>query len=333
MLRVGIFKGMAGGKAFYEKYVDPSVGLELVELPVTPAYENLDLLGEHQIEALIYYQPDLEPEAWYQKVYEQGVRYIVTPTKGTDHLNIPAMKKLGIKSANVPGYSPNAISEHTILLLLAVLRKLRAQVLRVQAGNYSKEGLCGQEIHEQTVGVVGVGKIGAATVRALHGFGAKEILLYSHHESEDLKKIATYVSLEELYQKSDVIIFHCNYREENHHMINSESLKQLKDGVILVNTARGALFDNQALIACLESGKIGGLGLDVLEEEEFFKDPAAHRDASIFKILAMQDDYNVIFTNHTAFFTDRAAEDVARGLMEDLRAYAETGRCENELCE
>lgn len=331
-MRIGIFTGMTGGKALYEKYIKKYSELELIELPTTPAEENLHLIGDHGIEALIYYQPDKEPESWYKAASEQGLKYLVTPSKGFDHLNIPAMRALGMKGANVPGYSPNAISEYTILLLLALLRRLRSHILRVRQGDYSIKGLCGREIHELTVGVIGVGKIGAATVRALQGFGAKEILLYSHHEQEALKSAASYLPLNEVYARSDVLIFHCNYREENHHMVNAESLQQMRDGVILVNTARGALFDNEALIAGLKSGKIGGLALDVLEGEEALRSPKDNAEASIFRLLAMQEDYPLLFTNHAAFYTDRATEEVAEALVDNLRSYAQTGSCEYELC-
>ena len=188
----------------------------------------------------------------------------------------------------------------------------------------------GKEIRNQTIGIVGAGRIGYTTMKCLSGFGPT-ILAHDPFENDKVREYAEYVSLEELYQKSDVIIYHCIYNEENHHMVNRNTIATMKDGVILINVARGGLFDMEAVLEAVKSGKVGALGIDVIEDEmELRKTPAgAECPIPVLKELLTHD--NVIFTNHTAFYTDEAERNMIDTCMENLYSYMTTGECRYEL--
>lgn len=181
------------------------------------------------------------------------------------------------------------------------------------------------------VGIVGAGRIGYTTIQCLSGFHPKAILAYDIYENNDVRQYASYVTLDELYAKADVIIFHCAYTKENYHMVNDEAIQAMKDGVVLVNSARGPLFDTQSVLRGLHSGKIGALGIDVIEGEGALrKSSGSQKDVAsdIRKLLSYE---NVIFTAHTAFYTDQADYNLCETTIQNLRQYAQTGSCDNEL--
>ena len=181
---------------------------------------------------------------------EHGVRYIVSRAAGIDHLDLEALRKYGIKAANVPSYSPNAISEHTLMLLLNALRHMRRSEAMVARRDFGIAGLCGREIRTMTIGVIGAGRIGTLTIKALAALGAK-VLVHARHVHLDLVGIATQVSLSEIWERSDAIVLHCPLTKENTHLIGKETLEQCKPGVVVVNTARGGLVD----VRCTEKRK------------------------------------------------------------------------------
>ena len=330
-MKVGMFNTVRGGAARFAPYVSSYKGeMELVQFDVPPTIENLELL--RGCEAIICASEEKRPEAFWAKMSEVGVRFVVTPTASYDHLDLPTMAKYGIKAANVPFYSPNAISEHTVLSVLALLRMFRKQILRIENKTYGLAGLMGKELRNQTVGIVGAGRIGYTTMKCLSGFGVKRILANDVNPNEVVKEVAEYVSLDELFEQADVIIFHCVYNESNHHMVNEESIAKMKDGVYLVNVARGPIFDTHAVLEGVKSEKIAGVAIDVLEENRVFEGNGDHLQESAINALEELLTYpNVIFTNNSAFLTDEADKDMCEVTISNIHDFITTGECIFEL--
>ena len=330
-MKVGLFNTVRGGKARFAPYADRYEELELVEFDCPPAMENLEKLAEEGCEAMIYTADHKEPEAFFKKLSECGIRYICCCCAGYDHFDLEAMKKYGIRGANVPVYSPNAISEHTVLLVLAALRHFRKQLLQVEKCCYGLNGLLGRELRNMNVGVVGAGRIGFTTIRCLSGFGPKKIYAYDPFPNPKVEEFASFVPLEELYAQCDVIIYHAIYNESSHHMVNRESIQTMKDGVVLVNTSRGGLFDAEAVLEGIESGKLGGVCLDVIEGEGQLRKKPEYDSCPIPVLGKLLEHDNVIFTSHSAFYTDEADRNLSEGTVENLLSYARTGSCDREL--
>lgn len=328
-MKVGVFNTVRGGVTRFAPSAERYHGeIELVGFDCPPSPENLHLV--QGCEAILYTPVSMSPEAFWRGLAEYGVKYVVTCSAGYDHFNLELMKKYGMKGANVPFYSPNAISEHAVLTTLALLRNYREQILRIQNRNYVIAGVRGSELRNQVVGIVGAGRIGYTTMKCLSGFGAK-LLAYDPYENEAVKKYAEYVPLPKLYHRADVIIYHCIYNKENHHMVNKETLAQMKDGVILVNVARGGLFDMEAVCEAVESGKIGALGIDVIEQEELLRKTNPGDPCPLPVLERLLAHSNVIFTNHTAFYTDEAEKNMADTAIDNLYSYMKTGACQFEL--
>ncbi len=262
---------------------------------------------------------------------ETGIRYILSRAAGTDHLNVKALAQYGIKAANVPAYSPHAISEHTILLFLSVLRKMKRNQHMIARRNFGVDGICGREIRMMTVGVVGSGRIGSLTIKALNGLGAK-VLVNAPFVNPEVEGIASYVSLEELFSESDAILLHCPLTEDNYHMIGRETLEKCKDGVVLVNTARGGLVDAGSVLEALKKGKVSAFAMDVYEGEDDFVrlnfQGRAVPDAVLEELLDRED---VIYTAHVSFLTDHALYEIMRISLENAVEYDNKGFCQNEV--
>lgn len=261
---------------------------------------------------------------------EKGIQYILTRAAGKDHLDLNAIQKYGLKSANVPAYSPSAISEHTVMMILAVLRKLKMQMRKIEEQYYFINGLRGRELRSMTVGVMGTGRIGTKTIQNLTGFGCK-ILAYDPFENDYVKEHAEYVTKETLLRESDIVVLHCPMIPENYHMIDRKALDSMKDGAVLINTARGALVDTKSVYQALVNGKLSGFGMDVYEYEDRTqrKDYRGKElDDELLKKLLELD--NVLFTSHTAFYTDEAVENIIDTSLTNLYEWATTGNCQNE---
>jgi D-lactate dehydrogenase len=255
-----------------------------------------------------------------------GVRLIALRCAGYNHVDIAAAGQLGLTVMHVPAYSPYAVAEHTIALIMALNRKLCRAYNRVREGNFSIDGLLGFDMNGCTAGIVGTGKIGAIVIRILKGFGLN-LLAHDPHQNPDVLALgARYVELRELYAQSDVISLHCPLTPATRHLINEETVRQMKAGVMLINTSRGALVDTQAVIEALKSGKIGYLGLDVYEEEGdlFFEDLSSQviQDDVFARLLTFP---NVIVTGHQAFFTRTAVANIARTTLQNISDF-EAGR-------
>jgi len=254
-------------------------------------------------------------------LHRLGVRLVALRCAGFNQVDLKAAQQLGLVVARVPAYSPHAVAEHTVGLILALARRIHKAYNRVREGNFALEGLLGMELCGRTVGVVGAGKIGAIVVQILHGFGC-EMLAHDVTVNPAVAKLARYVSAEELFAASDIITLHCPLIPETHHLINEESLARMKRGVMLINTSRGGLIDTEAVIRALKTGKIGLLGLDVYEEEAdlFFEDLSTQviQDDVFARMLTFP---NVLITAHQAFFTRQALEAIARETIANITAF------------
>jgi len=238
-----------------------------------------------------------------------GIRYVSTRTIGYDHIDLAYAKQIGLRVCNVH-YSPNGVADFTIMLMLMCLRNYKQALWRGKVNDFSLFGLQGREMKSMTVGVLGTGNIGCAVIQNLQGFGCK-ILAYDVYENDRVKEYATYVSLDEILAQSDILTLHLPLLDSTKHIINDESLKKMKDGVVLINCARGELADVRALVHGIESTKIGALGLDVVEGEEGI----AHVDHRIDiisneKMAYLRQFRNVVMTQHMAFYTEEAVEDM-----------------------
>ena len=255
-----------------------------------------------------------------QALHKYGVELISTRTIGYDHIDLKTAKKLGMKVSNVM-YSPSSVADYTVMLILMAIRKIKHILALSEVQNFSLNGVRGRELHNLTVGIVGTGRIGQRVIENLSGFGCK-MLAYDLFQNEKVKKFATYVPLDELIKSSDVITLHVPASEDNYHMICKESLNKMKEGVILINTARGSLIDTAGLIEAIESKKIGAAALDVVENEtglyynNLTGEPILNRELAVLKSFP-----NVIVTPHTAFYTDQAVSDMVEHSLHSCALY------------
>jgi D-lactate dehydrogenase len=261
-----------------------------------------------------------------------GTRLVALRSAGFNHVDLAAAARLGLTVARVPAYSPYAVAEHTVGLILSLNRKLHKSYARVREGNFSLESLLGFDLFERTVGIIGTGKIGAVVARILHGFGCR-LLAHDVHENADVKSLgARYVPLDELYAAADIITLHCPLTPQTYHLIDDAAHAKMKPGVMLINTSRGALVDTQAAIDGLKHGRIGYLGLDVYEEEEdlFFQDLSNRviQDDVFSRLLTFP---NVLVTAHQAFFTREALAAIAAQTIANLSAFERGERLVNEV--
>jgi D-lactate dehydrogenase len=258
-----------------------------------------------------------------------GVRLIALRSAGYNHVDLEAAAQLGISVVRVPEYSPHAVAEHAVALVLALDRKIHRAHARVREGNFSLDGLLGFDLYGKTVGLIGTGRIGAAAARIFDGFGCR-VLAYDVRPQPELD--VEYVSLDVLYQQADIISLHVPLTPATHHMIDARSLGRMKRGIMLINTSRGALIDTAALIAALKRGHIGSAGLDVYEEEEgiFFEDLSNKvlQDDVLARLLTFP---NVVITSHQGFFTREALAAIAATTLANITAFERGEPLVNEV--
>ena len=258
-----------------------------------------------------------------------GVRLIALRCAGFNNVDLARAQEQNIRVVRVPAYSPYAVAEHAMAMLLTVVRNTHKAYIRTKSFNFSLSGLTGFDLHGKTVGVIGTGKIGRIFIDICRGFGMK-ILAYDKFPVPNAA--IPYVTPEELFRQSDIISLHCPLTEETAHMINSHTISMMHSGVILINTSRGALIDADALIKGIKSKKIGAACLDVYEEESeyFFEDLSQHvlQDDKLARLLSMP---NVLITSHQAFLTSEALDNIAQTTTSNIVSILKTHTCENEL--
>lgn len=261
-----------------------------------------------------------------------GTRFLVLRSAGYNHIDLAAAAEAGLRVARVPGYSPHAVAEHAVALILALDRKIHRAYARVREGNFSLEGLLGFDLHLRTVGVVGTGQIGLAVARILRGFGCRLLGFDVTVNPECVALGMEYVDLDRLLGESDVITLHAPLVPQTHHLIGIEALTKVKRGVMIINTSRGGLIDTPAVVEALKDGVVGHLGLDVYEEEtELFFEDLSDRvilDDVFSRLLTFP---NVIVTGHQAFFTENALRQIAATTAANLDAFAAGASPDTEL--
>ena len=260
-----------------------------------------------------------------EALVEGGTRYVVLRSAGFNHVDLAAANELGVRVARVPAYSPHAVAEHTVGLVLCLNRKIHKAYNRVREANFSLVGLEGFDLYGRTVGVVGTGKIGATFAKIMLGFGCRVLAFDLAPDAACEAAGVTYVELERLFRESDIVSLHCPLNATTRHIINRDAVESMKHGVMIVNTGRGGLVDTRAIIEGLKARKIGALGLDVYEEEEdlFFEDHSQEivQDDVFMRLLTFP---NVLVTAHQAFFTEEALDRIAATTLENATAF-ETG--------
>ena len=265
-------------------------------------------------------------------LHELGVKLIAMRCAGFNNVDLKKAKQLGIEVVRVPAYSPYSVAEHALGLILTLNRKYHRAYTRVRDGNFSLDGLMGFDIHGKTIGIVGTGKIGQIFASLLSGFGCR-ILAYDTYPSDELTaKGVEYVSLQELYEESDIISLHCPLTHDTFHTINEYAIKSMKKGVMIINTSRGPLVDTKAVIDGLKSGHVGYLGLDVYEEEEalFFED-LSEQVIQDDMFVRLETFPNVLITSHQAFFTKEATTKICLTTFENVEEFFANGSCGNSV--
>ena len=268
-------------------------------------------------------------EAVIDKLCEFGIKTVALRCAGFNNVDMKyAYGKIHV--LRVPAYSPYAVAEHAMALLLTSIRRIHKAYIRTKDFNFSLSGMTGFDLHGKTVGVIGTGRIGRVFMDICRGFGMN-ILAYDKFPADDPS--INYVSLDEIFEKSDIISLHCPLTEETHHIINKSTIEKCRHGVVILNTSRGALVDAEALLQGIKSRKVGAACLDVYEEESelFFEDFSGHilEDDILARLISMP---NVIVTSHQAFLTEEALSNIAETTVNNIAELTKTDKCKNEIC-
>lgn len=274
-------------------------------------------------DAVCCFVADQLDAATLRVLHEQGVRIVALRCAGYNNVDLKVAAELGIPVVRVPEYSPHAVAEHAVALVLALNRKIHRAHARVREGNFSLEGLVGFDLYGKCVGILGTGKIGRTTARVFAGFGCN-VLAYDLQPNEALQTEGIrYASLSEIYSSAQILSLHVPLTPQTHHMIDAQAIAAMRPGVMLINTGRGALIDSKALIGGLKTGQVGSAGLDVYEEEEgvFFQDLSDRvlQDDVLARLLTFP---NVLITAHQAFLTEEALNNIANTTLQNLSAFA-----------
>ncbi|WP_135466387.1 2-hydroxyacid dehydrogenase [Crenalkalicoccus roseus] len=329
-MRVTIFSTKPYDRQFLQAANEAQGGHHLVFLEPRLTAETALLAGGS--DAVCIFVNDMADAAVLEGLARQGVRLLALRCAGFNNVDLGAARRLGITVARVPAYSPEAVAEHTVAMILSLNRQIHRAYVRVREGNFALDGLLGFDLHGRTVGIVGTGRIGVAVARIMLGFGCR-VLAHDPQPSEECRAMGvSYVPLETLLADSDIVTLHCPLTPATHHMIDAGAIARMRRGVMLINTSRGAIVDTRAVIAGLKEGRIGHLGLDVYEEEGdlFFEDLSNHviHDDVFARLLTFP---NVLITGHQAFFTVEALTAIAETTIANITAFERTGRAVHEV--
>ena len=327
MIKIAFFDTKEYDKASFARYEKPGeIEFKFLETKLTE--DTVELANDCDV--VCVFVNDTVNDKVIDKLYASGTKMIALRCAGYNNVDVQhAYRKIHV--SHVPAYSPYAVAEHTAALLLTSIRRIHKAYNRTRDFNFSLSGLTGFDLHGKTVGVIGTGKIGRIFVDICRGFGMN-VIAYDAYPAAD-SGIA-YVSLDELFERSDIISLHCPLTEETKHMINAAAIEKMKKGVVILNTSRGALIDAEALLEGIKARKVGAACLDVYEEEAdiFFEDRSGHilNDELLSRLISMP---NVIVTSHQAFLTEEALNNIAETTNNNIRSYFENdGICDNELC-
>ncbi|MFT4202296.1 MAG: 2-hydroxyacid dehydrogenase [Chitinophagaceae bacterium] len=315
-MKITFFSTKPYDKAFFQKLnADFGFELEFYETHLGPHVTNVI----QESAAVCVFVNDKLNKQVLTGLAAKGVKYIALRCAGFNNLDVEAAKTLGLKVCRVPAYSPEAVAEHAMAMILTLNRKIHKAYNRIREQNFSLNGLLGFNIHKKTIGIVGTGNIGQAFAKIAKGFGA-EIIAYDLFPNTSLQEFGVqYVDLETLFSRSDIISLHCPLLESTKHLVNENSIAKMKPGVMLINTSRGGLVDTQAAIKALQSRHIGHLGIDVYEQEDklFFRD-LSESIITDEQFQILQSFPNVLVTAHQAFFTEEALTQIAHTTLSNL---------------
>lgn len=327
MIKVAFYDAKPYDKPSFERYGEAH-GMQFRFLETKL---NEDTVGlANGCDAVCVFVNDTVNAAVIERLYALGVKLIALRSAGYNNVDVrAAFGKIHV--VHVPAYSPYAVAEHAMALLLTSVRRIHKAYNRTRDFNFSLSGLTGFDFHGKTVGVIGTGKIGSIFIDICRGFGMK-VIAYDPYPAEGAG--IEYVSLDDLFARSDVISLHCPLSDSTFHTVNADAIAKMKKGVVIVNTSRGALIDAEALLDGIKSRKIGAACLDVYEEEAdiFFEDRSGHilDDDLLSRLISMP---NVIVTSHQAFLTEEALGNIAETTVNNIRSYFDNdGACDNELC-
>lgn len=331
-MKIAFFSTQPYDVTFFDKE-NKSFGFDLEYFDTGLEEQTVNLISEGTDTVCVFVNDKVDAEV-IQKLAEKKVKYIALRCAGFNNVDLEEAHKHNIRVCRVPAYSPEAVAEHTLALLFTLNRKIHKAYNRVREQNFSLNGLLGTNIYKKTVGIVGTGNIGAVFCRMMNALGT-EVLAYDIYENEELKKEGIkYVSLDEIYAKSDIISLHCPLTPDTMHLINEETIAKMKDGVILINTSRGKLIESNAAIQGLRAKKIGALGIDVYEQEEkvFFRDLSGTilEDERLQLLTSFP---NVLVTAHQAFFTDEALSQISFITLDNLKQLSTNGAIEGRVAE
>ena len=330
MERIVFFGAKSYDRESFDK-VNEKFGFELKYFKAHPTLDNVSLT--QGATAVCVFVNDPVNADIVRAMADHGVKLIALRCAGYNNVDLQAAAEVSIRVVRVPAYSPHAIAEYALALMLAADRHIPRAVTRTRDGNFSLQGLLGFDLYGKTLGVIGTGKIAKVLVRMLSGFGMT-ILGYDPYPDEEfaLVNAMQYVTLDELFHRSDIITLHCPLTPETRYVINAESIAKMKDGVMIVNTGRGQLIDTNALIEGLKSRKIGSAALDVYEEEGnyFYEDTsdAVIVDDTLARLLSFN---NVYVTSHQAFFTREALHNIANTTLRNVKDFVEGKSLINEV--
>lgn len=328
-MKIAVFSTKPYDQEYFQRYNrNESIEFTFFETALNQHTANLT----KEFNAVCVFVNDHIDDKTIQILAKNGIGLIALRCAGFNNVDLESAKRNKITVVRVPAYSPEAVAEHAIALILTLNRKTHKAYNRIREGNFSLNKLIGFNLHKKTVGVIGTGKIGAAFCRIINGFGCK-IIAFDQYESDELKKLGVeYKALKNVFMEADIISLHCPLTPETKHMINKESLNQMKDGIMIINTSRGALIDTPDIIYGLSQKKVGYLGIDVYEQEEnlFFKDLSE----SIIQddmILRLNSFPNVLITSHQAYFTKEAMEEITLTTLKNISDFKNGQTLSNEI--
>ncbi|HSD08741.1 2-hydroxyacid dehydrogenase [Flavobacterium sp.] len=329
--KVAFFSTQPYDKVFFEKYnIDFGYKLDFFDTQLNEKTAKLI----QNTDVVCVFVNDVVNEAVIKKLAKKEIKIIALRCAGFNNVDLEAAKKFGIKVCRVPAYSPEAVAEHAIAMILTLNRKTHKAYNRVREQNFSLNGLLGFDLHGKTIGIIGTGNIGKAFAKIVKGFGCKVLAFDIITDAEMTKDGVTFVSLETIFKESEIISLHCPLNEHTEHIIDKKSIALMKDRVMIINTSRGALIETASVIEGLKKGKIGYLGIDVYEQEEklFFRDLSADiiQDDAIQRLMSFP---NVLVTAHQAFFTDEALKQIALVTLGNIQVLLENKEIENKAAQ
>lgn len=324
-MKISFFSSQPYDISFFEK-INAEYKHELIFHDYQLNEETVDLVKD--VPCICVFVNDKLTAPVLEKLYQKGIRLIALRCAGFNNIDLKTADRLGITVVRVPAYSPESVAEHSIGLMLSLSRHIHRAYNRVRESNFSLNGLLGFELHHATVGIVGTGQIGTALAKILVGFGSQILAFDPVQNDECISLGVKYVEFNYLCQHADIISLHCPLTTETQYLINQDSLKQMKKGIMIINTSRGAVVDTDAVIDNLKNGHIGYLGLDVYEQEEnlFFQDLSDQviSDDLFERLLTFP---NVLITAHQAFFTDKALTNIAKTTLNNIQRFENNAEC------